>query len=115
MKGSILIILFFIAGVLLGRFDLLPDILLDNDFSIYALYVLMFIVGISIGVDKRTINAIRKQDLKIFLIPGGTILGTLLGVYLISFFYKKQIRSRLFGNRIGFRILLFIKYFYYRV
>jgi len=90
MKGSILIILFFIAGVLLGRFDLLPDILLDNDFSIYALYVLMFIVGISIGVDKRTINAIRKQDLKIFLIPGGTILGTLLGVYLISFFIKNR-------------------------
>lgn len=90
MKGSILIILFFIAGVLLGRFDLLPDILLDNDFSIYALYVLMFIVGISIGVDKRTINAIRKQDLKIFLIPVGTILGTLLGVYLISFFIKNR-------------------------
>lgn len=86
MKGSVVIISFFILGVLLGRFNLLPDTFLNNDFSIYALYLLMFLVGISIGSDEKAIRAIRNQSLKIFLIPIGTILGTLIGVYLISFF-----------------------------
>ncbi|HLW07830.1 MAG TPA: lysine exporter LysO family protein [Marinilabiliaceae bacterium] len=90
MKSSIIIISFFILGVLLGRFDLLPAILQNNDFSIYALYVLMFLVGISIGSDEKAIRAIRNQNLKIFLIPLGTIVGTLLGVYLISFLLKNR-------------------------
>ena len=90
MKGSVVIISFFILGVLLGRFNLLPDTLLNNDFSIYALYLLMFLVGISIGSDEKAIRAIRNQSLKIFLIPIGTILGTLIGVYLISFFITNR-------------------------
>lgn len=90
MKGSIIIISLFVLGVLLGRFDLLPATLQNNDFTIYALYVLMFLVGISIGSDEKTIRAIRNQNLKIFLIPLGTIVGTLLGVYLISFLLKSR-------------------------
>lgn len=90
MKGSIIIISLFVLGVLLGRFDLLPATLQNNDFTIYALYVLMFLVGISIGSDEKTIRAIRNQNLKIFLIPLGTIVGTLLGVYLISLLLKSR-------------------------
>lgn len=86
MKGSIIIVSFFIAGTLLGRFDLLPAALVNNDYSVYALYALMFLVGISIGSDEKAIQALRNQNLKIFLVPLGTIVGTLLGVYLISFF-----------------------------
>ena len=90
MKGSIIIISFFVVGLFLGRLNLLPTTLVENDFSIYALYVLMLLVGISIGADKEAIRAIRKQSLKIFLIPLGTIVGTLIGVYLISFFIHNR-------------------------
>ena len=86
MKGSIIIVSFFIAGTLLGRFDLLPAVLVNNDYSVYALYALMFLVGISIGSDEKAIQALRNQNLKIFLVPLGTIVGTLFGVYLVSFF-----------------------------
>ena len=90
MKGSIIIVSFFIAGTLLGRFDLLPDALVNNDYSVYALYALMFLVGISIGSDEKAIQALRNQNLKIFLVPLGTIVGTLLGVYLVSFFLSNR-------------------------
>ena len=90
MKGSIIIVSFFIAGTLLGRFDLLPDALVNNDYSVYALYALMFLVGISIGSDEKAIQALRNQNLKIFLVPLGTIVGTLFGVYLVSFFLSNR-------------------------
>ncbi len=90
MKGSIIIVSFFIAGTLLGRFDLLPAVLVNNDYSVYALYALMFLVGISIGSDEKAIQALRNQNLKIFLVPLGTIVGTLFGVYLVSFFLANR-------------------------
>ncbi len=89
-EGYLLIVSFFIVGLLLGRFDLLPATLANNDFSIYALYILMFLVGISIGSDEKALRAIRSQNLKIFLVPLGTIVGTLLGSFLISFFMSNR-------------------------
>ncbi len=90
MKGSLIIVSFFVAGALLGVYDLLPKVLVDNDFSVYALYALMFLVGISIGSDEKAINALRNQNLKIFLVPLGTIVGTLVGVAVISLFLEKR-------------------------
>lgn len=84
MKSSLIILLCFAVGVLAGRFDLLPEILLKNDFSLYALFVLMFLVGISIGCDRKTLGAFKQQNLRIFLLPIGTILGTFFGVAVIS-------------------------------
>ena len=49
MKGSLIIVAFFVAGVTLARWDVLPQELLQQDFSMYVLYGLMFLVGISIG------------------------------------------------------------------
>lgn len=84
MKGSLIIISFFIVGVLLGRFVELPDFITANDPTLYALYTLMFLVGISIGSDKKALQALKQQNLKIILVPVGTIVGTLLGSALIS-------------------------------
>jgi uncharacterized membrane protein YbjE (DUF340 family) len=90
MKGSIIIVSFFVVGVLLGVYNLLPDEIVNNDYSVYALYVLMFLVGLSIGSDEKAINALRNQNLKIFLVPLGTIIGTLAGVAVISLFLDKR-------------------------
>ena len=49
MKGSLIIVAFFVAGVILARWGVLPQELLQQDFSMYVLYGLMFLVGISIG------------------------------------------------------------------
>ena len=83
MKGSLIILCFFTAGLLLGHFNLLPDLLIENDFSSYALYILMFLVGISVGADTRAFQALRNYNLKIFLVPLTTILGTAIGVTIV--------------------------------
>ena len=85
MKGSITIVSFFIAGVLLGRFIDIPAILTAEAPTLYALYALMFLVGISIGSDKKALQALKQQNLKIILVPLATIIGTLIGSAHISF------------------------------
>lgn len=85
MKGSIIIVSFFIAGVLLGRFVDIPAIFTAEAPTLYALYILMFLVGISIGSDKKALQALKQQNLKIILVPLATVIGTLAGSALISF------------------------------
>ena len=43
------------------------------------LYLLMFSVGISIGLHHGLIRSIRQYHLRIFILPAGIILGSLLG------------------------------------
>ncbi|KIO42918.1 lysine exporter LysO family protein [Sanguibacteroides justesenii] len=85
MKGSITIVAFFIAGILIARFIDIPSSVTGDELTVYALYLLMFLVGISIGSDKKALQALRQQDLKLALVPLATILGTLAGSVLISF------------------------------
>ena len=47
MRGSLIIVAFFIAGLLLARWGWIPSSLSEGDVSIWALYALMFLVGIS--------------------------------------------------------------------
>ena len=84
MKGSIIIVSFFVAGVLLGRLVDVPALLTAEEPTLYALYVLMFLVGISIGSDKKALEALKHQNFKIILVPLATIIGTLAGSALIS-------------------------------
>ncbi|WP_298262692.1 lysine exporter LysO family protein [uncultured Lutibacter sp.] len=89
MKNSIIILLMFIVGVVLGMYKFLPDFLIENDFSKYSLYALMFFVGIGIGADSNALSIIRKTKIKIILVPLCVILGSLLGAALISFFISE--------------------------
>ena len=78
MKGSIIIVSFFVVGVLLGRFVDIPNLLTAEEPTLYAL------VGISIGSDKKALEALKHQNFKIVLVPLATIIGTLAGSALIS-------------------------------
>ncbi|WP_106830019.1 lysine exporter LysO family protein [Parabacteroides pacaensis] len=84
MKGSIIIVSFFIMGAILGWAGWLPQFLLENDHTLYALYVLMFLVGVSLGSDRKLKKIVRGINIKVFFIPLATIVGTLLGSALIS-------------------------------
>ncbi|MBN1620411.1 lysine exporter LysO family protein [candidate division WOR-3 bacterium] len=84
MTKSLVISLFFALGILAGILDLLPGFFMDNDFSTYALYFLMFLVGVEIGADKNALNAIKKFNLKILAIPLSVVIGTLAGAAAVS-------------------------------
>ena len=53
MKGSLIVVGFFALGCLLGWSGYLPGVIIENDITVYVLYLLMFQVGISIGSDKK--------------------------------------------------------------
>ncbi len=85
MKNSFIILGFFTIGLLFGLFDLIPAIFIENDFSMYALYVLMFLVGISVGADSSSWSVIKKTNIKIILVPISVIVGSLAGAAAVSF------------------------------
>ena len=84
MKGSIIIVSFFIIGVLMGWTGWLPDFLLETDYTQYVLYLLMFLVGLSIGGDNKLREILLRLRFHVLLVPLATIVGTLLGSALIS-------------------------------
>ena len=77
MKGSLTVIALFALGCLLGWRHLLPDFFTQNTASQYVLYLLMFLVGLSIGSDKKLKEILRNLRPKLLLIPAATIVGTL--------------------------------------
>lgn len=89
MKGSLIILSFFIAGALAGYTGILPEVILQNDFSVYVLYVLMFLVGINIGYDSQTLASLKSNKLKIMLVPLATLAGTLGGSALTGLLIPK--------------------------
>lgn len=84
MKGSLIIVGFFLLGTLCGMFHLLPSDLSQSNISFYALCALMFSVGISIGNDPQTLRNFRFLNPRLVLLPVATILGTLSAAALVS-------------------------------
>lgn len=79
MKGSLVIIGFFILGILTGVIDVIPAEMTEGEVSWYALATLMFLVGITIGSDTDIINKFRSLDRRLMILPLCTIIGTLAG------------------------------------
>lgn len=90
MKGSLIIISFFILGTLCGLFDVLPFQLAETDVSYYALCGLMFCVGISVGNDPQTLQNFRKLNPRLIFLPIMTILGTLAGSAVVSLILSQR-------------------------
>ncbi len=84
MKGSLIIVGFFLLGTLCGMFHLLPSDLSQSNISFYALCALMFSVGISIGNDPQTLRNFRSLNPRLVLLPVATVLGTLSAAALVS-------------------------------
>ena len=86
MKGSLIIIGFFILGTLCGLYHLIPYDFSQSKLSYYALCALMFCVGISVGNDPKTLKSFRSLNPRLVFLPIMTILGTLAGCAVASLF-----------------------------
>lgn len=84
MKGSLIVVGFFALGCLLGWSGQLPAVILENDITVYVLYLLMFQVGLSIGSDKKLKEILSSIRPKLLLVPLATIVGTLPFSALVS-------------------------------
>ena len=88
MKTSLLIVLFFVIGILVGWQGWLPGFS-NLDASAYVLYGLMFLVGISMGIDKKSFRLLIKSSWKVFLVPLTVIVGSLIGSMVVAAFITK--------------------------
>lgn len=89
MRGSLIIVGFFVLGAVLAYLGVLPTELTEKDYSVYFLYGLMFSVGLNIGYDKKILSTLRTTKFKVILIPLGTLIGTLVGAAVMSIFIPK--------------------------
>lgn len=91
MKGSLIILSFFAAGLLLGVYRVMPASWLDYDYSFYVLAALMFSVGFSLGHQPDTIQQFRRIHSRVLFLPLTTVVGTFLGVLIVSFFSERSV------------------------
>lgn len=84
MKGSLIIVGFFLLGCLAGYFQLLPAAVASSDISFYALCALMCSVGLSIGSDPQTLQNFRSLNPRLAFLPLMTIAGTLAATWCVS-------------------------------
>lgn len=88
----LLMVLALILGLMYGLFGLdFAFLNLISENTDMVLYILMFSVGISIGMQKGIFSKIREYHLKIFIIPIGIIIGSLLGGVICSLILKMPI------------------------
>lgn len=88
MKGSLIIVSFFIIGTLCGIFHLIPLNIAETRISFYTLCTLMYCVGLTIGNDPQTIRNFRSLNPRLIFLPIITILGTLAGTAVASTIIK---------------------------
>ncbi len=84
MKSSLVIFSFFVAGVLAGLSGKLPVGFDWDQFGSYALYILMFLAGVSIGSDPNSWKVLATHNYKILWVPVVIITGTMLGSALVA-------------------------------
>ena len=79
MKGSLIVVGFFVLGVCLGRLDLAPALLMDSRVTFATLCCLLFCVGMSIGSNDNIVSEFRSLNPRLALLPVATILGSFAG------------------------------------
>lgn len=85
----LLTILSLLLGLACGFFELeIPVISMLGQNSDLILYVLMFSVGISIGMHKGIVQKIKEYHIRIFIIPIGIMIGSLLGGVVCSLLFQ---------------------------
>lgn len=83
MKGSLIVVGFFVIGLLGGIEKMVPSWLLDGDVSFVALCGLLLFVGLGIGLNPEMKKEVRSLSPCMALLPVVTIIGSWLGALLI--------------------------------
>ena len=66
------------------------DAVLMEKISSLFLWLLLFSVGIDMGLNQQVFGQIKKLGFKILLIPIGVVIGSLLGGSVVSFFFPQS-------------------------
>ena len=91
MKGSLIIVAFFAAGILCGRADVLPQWVSSSTVSMTALCALLLCVGMGIGSNPDMKSECRSLNPRLALLPLATILGSWAGAAIAFLVLQRTI------------------------
>ena len=91
MKGSLIIVAFFAAGMLCGRADVLPQWVSSSTVSMTALCALLLCVGMGIGSNPDMKSEFRSLNPRVALLPLATILGSWAGAAIAFLMLQRTI------------------------
>ncbi|MBQ6073007.1 MAG: lysine exporter LysO family protein [Bacteroidales bacterium] len=79
MRDSLIIVGCFIAGVIVAVAGFMPEGLPLGDITTWGLYLLLFCVGLGLGMDETFFRTVKEIPLSSLLLPLYTVVGSLLG------------------------------------
>ena len=91
MKGNLIIVAFFAAGILCGRADVLPQWVSSSTVSMTALCALLLCVGMGIGSNPDMKSEFRSLNPRVALLPLATILGSWAGAAIAFLVLQRTI------------------------
>lgn len=92
----ILVLIALVSGIVCGQFIFSSELsvfLSSNSETI--LFLLMFLVGISIGMNRDVFKKIAQYHIKLFIIPVGIVAGTVLSGFICSFILDLELKYAL--------------------
>ena len=100
LKGSLVIVAFFVAGCVAGLFALVPFDVAGARVSTYVLYALMFCVGVTLGHDETLAGRVRRLDprLALLAVTDTLAVGSGFGYYSLSSIFIADFRGAELGT-----------------
>ncbi|MCS2699318.1 lysine exporter LysO family protein [Phocaeicola dorei] len=102
MKGSLIIVGFFVLGALCGVYHLIPYDFTQSKLSFYALCALMFSVGVSVGNDPQTLRNFRSLNPRLIFLPSHDHIGNTGRMRSGQSVSLAPLSNRLYGSRCHF-------------
>ncbi|MDR2892261.1 MAG: lysine exporter LysO family protein [Deltaproteobacteria bacterium] len=103
MKGSLILLGCFTAGLLLARFGLLPPLFYSGPVTNGLLYTVLFLIGLGIGFNLGALRVVREIGLRALFIPLLSMIGALAGAALACSLLSLDLRSCLvIGSAVGY-------------
>lgn len=84
MKDTLILLGFFVVGILAGVYAVIPGEYLTPSLEMGTLYVLIFLVGVGMGSDTKFLQNILHVGRKDLLVPVSVVIGSILGGVLVS-------------------------------
>lgn len=84
MKISLIILAVFGFGAVVGYTGVAPESVVKAELSVYALYLLVFLVGVGIGGSGKAAEVLNAVNFRMVLVPLSVMVGTFLGVALLA-------------------------------
>ena len=100
LKGSLVIVAFFVAGCVAGLFALVPFDVAGARVSTYVLYALMFCVGVTLGHDETLAGRVRRLDPRLapLAVTDTLAVGSGFGYYSLSSIFIADFRGAELGT-----------------